>query len=89
MAPLVFAIVGEALAKGLTEAMRAYEYPVAGVRVRRINAYRNQAKVPLALPPAERKAQAGRSRERLRAVMGRLSELWQTSWLPEVMAHLS
>src|SRR5579883_2200008 len=49
MPPPVFAITGEALARRLSAAMRAYAYPVAEVRVQRINTYLYQAVVPSAI----------------------------------------
>src|SRR5947209_3823477 len=89
MAPLVFAIAGEALAHGLTAAARAYERSIVGVRVQRINTYRYQAIIPAAMAPDERTAQARRSRDKMDAAMARLDELWRTTWLPEVQAHLA
>jgi pyruvate,water dikinase len=89
MAPLVFAIAGEALARGLTAAARAYERSIGAVRVQRINTYRYQAIIPAAMAPHERTAQARRSRDKMDAAMARLGELWRTAWLPEVQAHLA
>src|SRR5947209_7519653 len=86
MSPLVFAIAGEALAKGLSAAMRAYAFPVAELRVQRINTYRYQAMVPAAISPEERTAQDKRAKEQLRAVASQLSPLWRSTWLPEVQA---
>jgi hypothetical protein len=89
MAPLVFAIAGDALARGLTAAARAYERPIVAVQVQRIKTYRYQAIIPAAVAPDERTVQARRSRDKMDAAMARLGELWRTAWLPEVQAHLA
>jgi pyruvate,water dikinase len=87
--PLVFAIAGDALARGLTVAATAYELPVGGVRVRRINTYRYQANVPLICSSEEAAARRERSRQKLRAASTRLRETWTGEWLPEVQEHLA
>jgi phosphohistidine swiveling domain-containing protein len=87
--PLVFAIAGEALARGLTRAAEAYELPVSEIRVRRINTYRYQASVPIEGTREEAAARSERSRRKLRAAMARLRETWLGTWLPEVEAHLT
>jgi pyruvate,water dikinase len=89
MAPLAFAIAGEALARGLTAAAQAYERSIVAVRVQRINTYRYQAIIPAAMAADERTAQARRSRDKMDAAMARLGELWRTVWLPEIQAHLT
>lgn len=89
MAPLTFAIAGDALAWGMGSAMRAYGHPVAAMRARRINTYRYQAIVPEEGTADERKALDRRAREEMRAVAPRLKALWRDTWLPEVRAHLS
>ena len=88
MPPLVFAIAGDAVGRGLAAAARAYELPIADVRMAHINGYRYQANVPLDLTPAEAAARRERSHERLRAAIGRLDTLWSVEWLPEIQEHL-
>lgn len=87
--PLVFAIAGEALARGLTRAAEEYELPVSEVRVRRINTYRYQASVPIESTREEAAARSERSRQKLRTAMAQLRETWLGTWLPEVEAHLT
>jgi phosphohistidine swiveling domain-containing protein len=86
---LVFAIAGEALARGLTKTAEAYELPVSEIRVSRINTYRYQASVPIAGTREEAAARSERSRQKLRTAMAQLREMWLDQWLPEVEAHLS
>lgn len=88
MPPLVFAVAGGSFARALRAAAAEYELPIADVRMRRINTYRYQANVSIASSPEETQARRERSREALRAVMGRLDEIWSTEWLPEIRDHL-
>jgi pyruvate,water dikinase len=86
---LVFAIAGEALARGLTKTAEAYELPVSEIRVRRINTYRYQASVPMESTREEAAARSERSRQKLRTAMAQLRKTWLGTWLPEVEAHLT
>jgi pyruvate,water dikinase len=86
---LVFAIMGEALARGLTKAAQAYELPMSDIRVSRINTYRYQASVPFEGTRDEVAARSERSRQKLRTAMAQLHEMWLSTWLPEVEAHLA
>jgi phosphohistidine swiveling domain-containing protein len=86
---LVFAIAGEALARGLTRAAEEYELPVSQIRVRRINTYRYQAGVPIESTREEAAARHERSQQKLRTAMAQLRETWLGEWLPEVEAHLT
>jgi pyruvate,water dikinase len=87
--PLVFAVAGDAVASGLSAAARAYEQPIAEVRVQRINTYRYQTSVPLNGSPAELEAGRTRYDVNLHAAMGRLRTAWADTWLPEVQEHLT
>jgi pyruvate,water dikinase len=87
--PLVFAVAGDALARGLTAAALAYEQPIAEVRVSRINTFRYQTSVPLDCSPAEADARRTRSEAKLRAAIGQLRVAWADTWLPEVQQHLA
>lgn len=86
---LVFAIAGEALARGLTRAAEAYALPISEIRVKRINTYRYQASVPIEGPHEEAATRSERSLQKLRAAMAQLRETWLDAWLPEVKAHLT
>jgi pyruvate,water dikinase len=89
MPPLVFAVAGAALARGLTRASQAQERPIAAIRVRHINTYRYQAIVPVEAPPEEVALYGVRAAGQLRADMGRLGERWSDEWMPEIQAHLA
>ncbi|HEV8193822.1 MAG TPA: PEP/pyruvate-binding domain-containing protein [Ktedonobacterales bacterium] len=86
---LVFAIAGEALARGLTCAAVEYELQASEILVRRINTYRYQASVPIAGTHEAAAARRERSRQKLRAAMLHLRTTWLGKWLPEVDAHLT
>jgi phosphohistidine swiveling domain-containing protein len=68
---------------GVTAAARAYGVPMRAL-TRRINTYLYLALVPTSVSSAERK----RGEERLSVAMGRLSELWDNEYLPEIERHL-
>jgi pyruvate,water dikinase len=87
--PLVFAIAGDALARGLTRTAEAYALPVSEIRVQRINTYRYQAGVPIESTHEEASARSAQSRQKLRMAMAKLRETWLSEWLPEVEAHLT
>jgi hypothetical protein len=90
MPPLAFAIAGQALAQGLLSAARSYDLPVGDVRVRRIDTYRYQATVPLvSASQEETDARKKRSRDKLRAAITGLGNLWTHEWLPEIERHLA
>jgi pyruvate,water dikinase len=90
MPPLAFEIAGHALAQGLHAAARSYELPVGDVRVRRINMYRYQATVPLVSASEEEEGvRKTRSRDKLRAAITGLGELWTDEWRPEIERHLA
>jgi pyruvate,water dikinase len=86
---LVFAIAGDALARGLTRTAEAYALPVSEIRAQRINTFRYQAGVPLKGTREEVSARSEQSRQRLRTAMAQLRETWLGEWLPEVEAHLT
>jgi pyruvate,water dikinase len=86
---LVFAIAGEALARGLTVAAEAYALPASEIRVKRINTYRYQVSIPIAGTHEEAATRSEQSRPKLRAAMAHLWESWLNVWLPEVEAHLT
>jgi pyruvate,water dikinase len=89
MPPLVFAVAGEALARGLTRASQAQERPIQAIHVRHINTYRYQAIVPVAATPEELAMFGVRAAGQLRADMARLGELWADEWLPEILEHVA
>jgi pyruvate,water dikinase len=89
MPPLVFAVAGEALARGLTRASQAQERPIQAIRVRHINTYRYQAIVPVEAAPEDLAMYGVRAAGQLRADMARLGELWSDEWMPEIQAHLA
>lgn len=89
MPPLAFSIAGDALARGLLAAAREYDLSVLDVRVRRVNAYRYQATIPLSCTQEEAAAREKRSRATLRATVARLGQLWTDEWLPEIERHLA
>jgi phosphohistidine swiveling domain-containing protein len=68
---------------GVTAAAHAYGVPMRAL-TRRINTYLYLALVPTTVPSAQRPT----SEERLRAAMGRLDELWDGEYLPEIKRHL-
>ena len=80
LAPLVFAVAGEPVARGLMAAAAAYDLPTSEVRIRRINTYRYQACVP---------GPRDRSGRKLRRAMAGLQRSWAGRWLPEVRQHLA
>jgi pyruvate,water dikinase len=86
---LVFAIAGEALARGLTRTAEAYALPVSEIRVSRINTYRYQASVPAHDAGEEASARSEQSQQKLRTAMAQLRETWLGEWFPEVISHLT
>ena len=75
---------------GVTAAFQHYDVPLRCV-ARRINTYVYYAiapVVPAAVPPEAQAAQAARSQERLAAAMGRLAEMWNGEFLPEIKRYL-
>ena len=82
LTPLAFAVVGDALARGKSRALRAYGKQV-DVRVLHVHGYRYQTIVPTG-PGNPARYRAG-----LRAAMGALWSRWDGDWLPEVRAHLA
>jgi phosphohistidine swiveling domain-containing protein len=68
---------------GLTAAARAYGVPMRAL-TRRINTYLYLALVPTSVPAAQRKT----GQERLSVAIGRIHELWNGEYLPEIKRHL-
>jgi phosphohistidine swiveling domain-containing protein len=68
---------------GVTAAARAYGVPLRAL-TRRINTYLYLALVPTSVPAAQRKS----GEERLSVAMGRLGELWDDEYLPEIKRYL-
>jgi phosphohistidine swiveling domain-containing protein len=68
---------------GVTAAARAYGVPMRAL-TRRINTYLYLALVPTSVPAAQRKT----GQERLSVAIGRIHELWNGEYLPEIKRHL-
>jgi rifampicin phosphotransferase len=68
---------------GVSFAAEVYGVPMRAL-TRRINSYLYLALVPTKVPEAQRK----RGEQRLNVAMGRLSELWEGEYLPEIKRHL-
>ena len=72
--------------EGFYRASRACELP-AHLVYSRINTYNYKAMVPI-VPPEEMEAQGKKAAEKLEALVGQFSELWDSEWLPEIHDHL-
>jgi len=68
---------------GVTAAARAYDVPLRAL-TRRINTYLYLALVPTSWPAAQHPDGV----DRLGAAIGRLGELWDDEYLPEIKTHL-
>jgi phosphohistidine swiveling domain-containing protein len=68
---------------GLTAAARAYGVPMRAL-TRRINTYLYLTLIPTSVPAAQRKT----GQERLSVAIGRINELWNGEYLPEIKRHL-
>ncbi len=73
---------------GINFAAQVYEWPFRS-RTCRINTYNYWTFVPPVAPPEEVEAQNMCSKDKLEAVMGRLSEVWRTELLPEIQRYLA
>jgi rifampicin phosphotransferase len=73
---------------GITAAARAYGLPMRCAS-RRINTYLYMALVPVMSPPEEMEARGRAAQEKMEAAMGRLSEIWNGEYLPEIRHYLA
>jgi phosphohistidine swiveling domain-containing protein len=73
---------------GTNAALRACDL-LTLVRVRRINTYFFMARVEVVAPAEEVQAKLARSQEQVGALMARLGELWDDTWLPQVKHYLA
>jgi pyruvate,water dikinase len=76
------------VAHGMTQAFARYAVPLAGARGRAINGWLYTAFVPLEAAPDELAARAAESERALREVVGRLEDVWEEEWLPEITTRL-
>jgi pyruvate,water dikinase len=73
---------------GINAAARTYELPFR-IHARCINTYFYRAAHPVMAPPEEMDARGERAQEKLGMVMGRLNEVWNREFLPEIQRHLA
>ena len=88
LAPMEYAMIEKAIGHGFTYGVRAYDAPIDGIEVRRINGYQYQSMIPMTGTPEEMAAQGALAEAAIRAAIGRLDELWSETVLPEVREHL-
>jgi phosphohistidine swiveling domain-containing protein len=81
-------VVSEAIGTGISAAFRHYELPMEAMRVRTHHGYTYNAMVPVMAPPEELEELGRRGEARLLEAVGRLGELWDGEWLPEILRHL-
>jgi phosphohistidine swiveling domain-containing protein len=81
-------VVSEPIGRGITAAFRHYELPMETMRVRTHHGYTYNAMVPVMAPPEELEELGRRGEARLLEAVGRLGELWDGEWLPEILRHL-
>ena len=74
--------------EGFAATSRAYDYGLQW-NCRRINTYIYYGMTPVLAPPEEMEARAKRSEDKVRAVMARLQEIWNTEYLPEIQRRLA
>ena len=74
-------------AGGFYQASRACEIPVY-LKYQRFNTYNYMATLPM-VPPEEMEAQGKKAEQKLQDMVGRLSDLWENEWLPEIHQHLA
>lgn len=86
--PMFGAFYRRVVEGGLNRAAEAYELPVR-VRFRRINSYLYMNISPDGAAAGEREARRARSEEKLHTVMGRLEEVWNDLFLPEIERELA
>lgn len=82
---VIFDVVPEA---SISTAGEFYDAPVR-FKARRINTYQYSCFHPPRVPPEELAAMGHRAEEKLREAVGRLGELWENEWLPELKQHLA
>src|SRR5215471_17376130 len=73
---------------GISVAARAVSLPLRAV-TRRINTYSYLALVPLEVPAEQAAALTRTAEQHIIDAMGHLAERWNTTYLPEIRAHLA
>lgn len=87
VSPMEFSLIGTAFEAAFAAMAQAFELPLMA-RLRRINTYYYQTISPLPLPPEELAAREQRALHRFNRTIGRLGEIWQAVFLPEISQHL-
>lgn len=87
VSPMEFSLIGTAFEAAFAAMAQAFELPLMA-RLRRINTYYYQTISPLPLPPEEFTAREQRALSRFNRTIGRLGEIWQAVFLPEIGQHL-
>lgn len=86
--PLEFSLIEEGVDAGITNAARAYDIPIT-VHDRHINSYLYLAIESHPMPATDAETLADRSAAKLHDAMANLRTSWETTWLPEIKAHLA
>jgi len=87
--PMEFAAIEQMIGHGTAAALGAYEAPIAGIDVRRLNGWHYQAVVPVLGTPEELAERAARAEANLRAAIETMHATWESNWLPEIREHIA
>jgi phosphohistidine swiveling domain-containing protein len=89
LTPLEADVITAGVEHGMTHALRHYSAPMEALRFRVLHGYAYQAMVPVAGPPEELAALGREAEARVVGAVGRLRELWEEHWKPEILDHLT
>jgi phosphohistidine swiveling domain-containing protein len=87
--PLEADVVAAGVEHGMSHALRHYSAPMESFRFRVLHGYAYQAMVPAAGTPEELEALGREAEARVVGAIGRLRELWEEDWKPEILDHLT